>query len=1418
MVRAARLSTLLLFALFLSACQPYLDHGAEPIEWEAAKVDFGTRRSLQKTGHFGDRERLRIEFNQPLHLPESEGDKIPFDIKILPKTGISEIKRVGVSGLEVVFSEKLPPARRYKAEVSAGWRALTGASLLHPIELDWETERPKLIEVNRVEDPLKPDTLRFQLDFNQAVDIESVKATLSAQATGAEQTLTFENWRQVEGQPSIQVSIPGLGPFQSFEMKLAPGLRSLDGGLEGTGGETFLLGAPPKFFFSAERSQKLGPDDPVVLKFSAPVDREELKRHLHGVDWNSAYLLSSDSQSFHLHWVEERILGTRPVHLTLLGDLTSHEGSRLHQDIDILLERPTAQLRSSTQAFRQCQVLKPGQTTFKLLAPKESMVKTWKLSPGQAARLLLLPHDRWRSKMALEMERQKPVYQQELKKAFPATRFLKKEGWSDKNRFGFFLVRVSEKSGKTSRRLVVRTDSSVDQSAINGSVYCHVEGRRSGLARGGAKVLALDENGRPLREVATDATGEASFQGPWFERPVFLQVGWGNDQFLRALQPLQVTAPDLLPGLIWADSPVYGRGERVQFFGLWWSSWTRPDIALVGPDGRSLDMEVTSAAGSGLFFQGELKAPDKAGDYFLQLPVVNNSVPNFPFKVADQIGATDSPSELSLEKDENGVYRGQYRWVGPGGAQLDLRATLRYRDHAPNFWRRVILNQPRWIPLDVKLHQTLQGGNFELGSLPEVFGPWELVVELFDKREPGRVFRRKSVNLGDAALLMESGELKHVSSNQHRARLRFRFRDGQNGPGRRLQCRLLLKKPGEARWESIQSETVTWKESAYEWQTNLQGSGRVRLEVLWTPVDSEIAEVANWERNLAPDFLAGRRPLTLSEEVFNPGRPVGVSWPGLAVGTPVWLEVVSGQGSIFHARRVSGPEGSLGEIDLGPVNPGCRAVVLVATVGDRVRANRVDVIGGTAFLDATLQVNGNLAEEIESAPGQRIQVEPLYQKAGLSRGVLWWEEGEKEDALGAPATLLQRMIDSTKKSSATIHGTPRIPIFGPQELPEGGLIELRAPSQPGRYKLLFLGEDEERTVVFAEQSLKVTESAHWKLVTPPQLRPGDKFSAGVRFWSDPESTGPTGANTTVKLTSTLLPTSYFSTNALVDPGSTGDMLFYYQMPEFIAAGEVNRFRLIWDLGVEGEEHEISATLNPLPTPSKSIVYREGILAEGHGLRLNLKGFEMWKLELSRNDSEGEPSLLTVLGAEKEPVTISLDEGGESHREFYGLGDVKVEIRHQSGGEVRLRLLRLQPTRVRERRQAEGLYVLRHLEDQDGEEVALDRLEMREEYLLTHHLVVPEPLEPATLSVPIPGGLEPQGCWIQDFDKGLTPVGWNREDGLVKIQLPALDVGEKRVLVAVRSVVSGDYLWPASVVTSQSGETAATTLDSRVEIR
>ena len=1417
MVRAARLSIFLFMALLLSACQPYLDHGAEPMEWEAGKVDFGTRRSLRMVDYSGDRERLILEFNQPLHLPESEGDKPPFAIKILPKTGISEIKWVGVAGVEVVFSEKLPPARRYLAQIPAGWRALTGASLLRPIELEWETERPRLLEVNRVEDPSHPEILRFQLDFNQPVDIESVKETLTAQSSGAKQAFAFHDWQQVEGQASVQVSIPGLGPFQSFELKVAPGLRSLDGGLEGEGGETFSPGAPPKFHFTAERVQKLEPDDPVSLQFSEPVEREELKRHLHGVDWNSAYLFSPDGQNYQLHWVEERILGTKPAHLTLLGDLTSLKGSRLHQDIDILIARPQAKLTSSARVLRQCQLLKPGETTLKQVASKESLIKTWKLTPGQAARLLLISPQAWRSKVPLELEKQAPIYQQEVKKAFPATRFLNKEGWSDKNRFGLFLVRVSEKNGKTRRRVVARTDSSVDHSSINGDVFCHVEGRQSGLARGGAKVVALDGQARPLREVATDGVGEARFQGPWFEMPVFLQVGWGEDQLIQGLRPLQVTAPDLLPGLIWADSPVYEPGEKAEFFGLWWSTWPRPEVVLVGPEGRPLETRVTSVAASGQFFRGEFEVPREVGDYFLKLPVVNNSVPSFPFKVTEPTGGPNSPSELSLEKDDDGSYKGQYRWVGPGGAHLDVRATLRYRDQGPNFWRRVILHQPKWIPVEVKLRQTLEGGTFELGSLPEVFGPWELLVELFDTREPGRVFRRRSVKLEEAALILESGELKHVSSNQRRARFRFRFRDGQNGPGRNLQCRLLLKKPGSAEWQTLNSETVTWKESAYEWQTTLRGNGRLRLEVLWTPPGSEIAEVSNWERNLAPDSLASRKPLSLSEEVFNPGRPVALSWPGLAKGTPVWLEVISGQGRIFHSRRVTDSEGRLGEIDLGPVNPGCREVVLVAQAGGQVRANRVDVVGGTDFLDAGLEVNGTQGEEVEVGPGQRIVVEPLYQKAGLSRGVLWWEAGEGEVRSGPSATLLQKMIESTKKSGVTIHGIPRMPIFGPQELPEGGRISLQAPSQPGRYKLLFLAEDAEKTIVFGEQLLQVTESARWEVVRPAQLRPGDKFSAGVRFWSDPESTGPTGANTTVQLSSTLLPVSYFSTNALVDPGSTGDMLFYYQMPKFIADGEVERFRLMWELGVEGEGHEVSTTLHALPTTSESVVYREGILAEGQGLRLNLTGLEMWELEFSKDGLPGDPSVLTLLGVEKEPITINL--GPEaSRREFYGQGNARLELRHLSGSEVRLKVFRLKPTRLQEERQAQSLYLLRHLETRNGEEVGSDRLEMGGEYLLTHHLVVPEPLSSSLLSVPIPGGLEPHGCWIQNLGDGYTPVGWSRENGLVKIQLPSLQEGEKRVLVAVKSVVSGDYLWPASVVHSPSGTTEATTLASRVTIR
>ncbi|MFA7482144.1 MAG: hypothetical protein WC314_16685 [Vulcanimicrobiota bacterium] len=179
-------------------------------------------------------------------------------------------------------------------------------------------------------------------------------------------------------------------------------------------------------------------------------------------------------------------------------------------------------------------------------------------------------------------------------------------------------------------------------------------------------------------------------------------------------------------------------------------------------------------------------------------------------------------------------------------------------------------------------------------------------------------------------------------------------------------------------------------------------------------------------------------------------------------------------------------------------------------------------------------------------------------------GVVWWAHQKGE----AAETLTDFVQGGQPVSPLATTGPMR---FEPRKAPT-----IPTPERAGNFVLKFLGTNAGGEILSCTQGIEVQKESRYGTLVPDWVRPGDRFAAGVRFWSGPEAT-PTGATAGASSESTLLPLGYRSTAALVESGSVGDLLFSYRVPD---SGD-SEIYLAWDLGVEGKSYKLETRLAPL---------------------------------------------------------------------------------------------------------------------------------------------------------------------------------------------------------------------------------------------
>lgn len=271
---------LLLLSRCLHGCQPYIDQVDESADFQGRFIDFGVRRELKLIDFKGDRESLLLVFNQPLEEPASNNRASPFIPTFYPRVTVREVKREGAAGVRVRFQDKLPPARSYTATVPNGWRAVTGATFLSPTRVEWETERPALLEVDTASGldgwvPGEP----LRLVFNQAVDRQSVLDSMEL-TDGSSRPVTLATPPALhadEGNPSVYLlDLGGLQPNKRFLLSLREGVKPEQGRLTGLASKLFEFGPREKPRQTRPKEQRLEGDAPPDPTFDDPVERTVL--------------------------------------------------------------------------------------------------------------------------------------------------------------------------------------------------------------------------------------------------------------------------------------------------------------------------------------------------------------------------------------------------------------------------------------------------------------------------------------------------------------------------------------------------------------------------------------------------------------------------------------------------------------------------------------------------------------------------------------------------------------------------------------------------------------------------------------------------------------------------------------------------------------------------------------------------------------------------------------------------------------------------------------------------------------------------------------------------------------------------------------------------------------------------------------
>lgn len=1395
---------LALVLCLVSGCQPYIDQVDESAGFRAQFVDFGVRRDLKLVEARGDGESLLLIFNQPISELSQSGEAAPFSPTFYPRIPVKSAVREGVAGVRLRFGEPLPPAQSYSAEIPKGWRALSGATFLKSKKVSWDTQRPKLVNLQTAQggQEWNPEEPVF-LQFNMPVEAESVRDRLVVSPVIGKRPLSADAWSLAvdpDDPKRLLLKLHDRLARVRYRVSLREGYQPVRGRLGGVAVEGLDFGPRLLFHLVTAGPLTLTPGKPLKFSFDSPVDPGELRRHLSELDWERMRLESTNHKTFLIH-------GLDPVsqQISITRGMLSEDGRLLGPPYRIYV-RPGSQARPVVPLKFEHLTLSPGTTVLNFPVEKESEVATWTLKEEQLVGLLCRS-SRPLQKLYAGLEKGKAVYQAKLEKATPRLRFLSnKEPWLKKREYGLFLVRVRKK-GKADRRfLVMRSTLRPTAVSINQHVY---------VSSAPLRTLAVlySRRGRKLQQKLTDETGEVAFGTPSAEQPALLLVRRGDQFQVTNVIDRSLKSPSVDGGVVWVDNGSVGPGEALDFFGVWWSGEPLPALVVRDRQGRAIELQ-PSLQRDGMMFRGLLTAPREIGRYSLTLGSDPHKAPSAYFDVTD-LTPEASPSSLTLEKGEGGGYHGQYHWQGPGGSQVALRVRVVASINQVDGWSLQQPEVPRWSPVEVTLTREIGGGRFEIDHIPSLEVPHRLEAELYDRREPTRVFRRATLELVQQKVTLQRATGRLGAQGEQVLTFLFRLKAPlEQGQG--LECKLQLRRGTQ--WQTLSqgsAEASDSGEGGYRWSTGLASEGRVRLVLAQTGAGPE-EELAVWER-AAVSVRSRWASLSVSSGRVQPGEKIAVSWPGVERKGRVWLGFLVGDKMLPLPTRTLQADGSLGTVQVPSLSPGVEDFMLWAalcTPEGRIKYRRVrlQALDEQIVQPLVQTVDGRDDFEVCKA-GEELELE--FDQADGRKLLCWWEP-EVDEPIHGQVSPWRLLLNRSQSSLPLHHDNGRVWVTGPEDLVKASTT-IEAPSMPGHYTLRLLSEVD-HALSYSRRRVEVKPSAHWDTLAPEFVRPGDKFTAGIRFWSDPAALAASGATISAELDSALLPLTYYTTAALVDPGSSKDMKFFYQAPDSFTTHAGEGFFLHWELGVEGKAWPIGTTVGLRPNPAKAKKYRSRLLSPHSALKFNLTGKSDWRLDLHYRNDQPDARLVTSLRVrmgQQPEQEVKLTEERQMIKLFQS-GKGEISVQNTEGSPVEVDIYQLTEEKVTS--MATSVYLLTARETTDGR--VLDEHEpvpVGQPFQAVYALVVPESLSETWLVVPLPGGTKVSNCSLQKYGD-TRPLKWSIEDGYLLADVPALEQGEASIVLTLVPEVTGDFSWPSPTINSLDGSMSAGAPASRLVVQ
>lgn len=1441
-----------LMLLLVFGCQPYLDHELPVYDLTKDFVDFGHKRRLELLSVSGDRESLLLTFNQPLRLLGSEEREPPFTAKLYPRLSLAKTELEGLAGVRLTFAKPAPAAHQFEVMIPAGWRALSGASYLSQTRHKWETPRPELVHLDSalqgrahggvLLDPVAPVHLRF----NQPISLDSLKSCLRVESLSEGAPGSFSLTATDETLREFELVFEGLAHNADYRLVLDAGVRGVEGSLASSQVLERRVSTSLDLRYLGQLQVTPSPDDELELHFSEPVRPSELERCLWVESGSNVWLETLPEKgalASQKHLL--RLTRPRPAEVTLLAGMRAQTGTSLPADVVLRIEPepealvPEAPLTPVT--------LEPGSHVLDAFRSRGNKTATWGLSLRQALAVSALPEALWSDSRKLRFELSKPLFTTPKAKPKPKTpkkpspnkpnkpaqkplsldAFLNPKA---KNKHGFYLVRKG-KPGQLSRAFLVRSDLEINYSVEPGAVTVVGRSRRLDSPRAGAVAEILSLEGEVLDTTRLDEAGSARFEIAADGGAYAVSLRWGKDRNFVPLQGLQSALSVPSPAFASLDLIHHQPGERVTLFGVLWPQ--------EGLESSQLSYRVvTEAEGaevhSGEFPTGELGlfethflAPESAGRYTVEVEVPMASgrprTLRRTLRVSQELPDYQKYhfSLLSEKLAPGQMVEGQFDFRGPRHEELELKATLRPSPppRPVRGWKRSPHKQPKWLDLPVEVDSDQH--SFRL-QLPEnLREDAVLQLELREGSEAnlelGEIQRLVS-HPGTQLELRVEGATPAVGTNQEI------FLKARSPDLRRvlIEGRLLyrgLEATEDTEWTELQAQQFESQDGDEPWHVAFPRAGHYRLDGLVVDEERGISltqwhtEVGNRDAELQFEVLLDKRRAA-------PGEQVRARVKGLAAGVPLQVSL-SGDKLFWSKTEVLGENKDLEPFTVPRARTELLELFAQALPAPAFGVQRVTALTGLARLQIdpesrTLPLTLELPEEVEAGEPMTVTLRTAEGSSRV-RGFLL-SRAEHSLFQREHGSLYASLVEDSQEPITRAHIEKELRLEEDQEQDStffrGGIrvegetrLELVAPSQPGRYHWHFMGLDGELRTTFADAEVEVLAASDWEPLTPAAVRETDAFEAGLQVQAGRREAAPIGLTASISEEGDLLPSSYFSTNGLVDPGSVDELVFHYLVPP---SGQIKDLNLHWNLGLEGRRHEQWAGVPVIPVPFVGERQAGGRLAPGSRHRLDVDKLSRWALWLRSVD--GHPATLEVRHPQGVHAPLTVDKNNPRAR-VEGRGPGVVELVHGQGASADFVLEDLKPDDGQSRSFGEKLYLMRSLRDSEGADANPARLRKGEVYRGVLHVLNPAPLNQVRFRIPLPGGAVPERVVGERFHPD-----WRWELGEVNFSVAHLPVGEFTWEIHFRAHSAGDYLWPFTELKDAAGHVLAHSGSGRVVIK